>query len=270
MDDFFDDLFVVEFADRRNQFVGKFLADGGAQGVQIETPAGSPGRACGPFVADVPDPDQSLDYWFYNTGKQSLCLDVETEPDREVARRLMTRADIVLESSRPGTMQRLGLDYASIAERNTRLIYASLTDFGQDGPWRDYHTNGRWESRLGGADVSVRLLRWDRDAHCSADPSVLAYCWHRLRPGSGRLAVRTDGERPRPVHRLCGTRRMCRLRGGFISLLVYGNNILLRQTGQHAALTPRPPVMLLAADGRYVNGRRRDWRRTSGQTCSHG
>ena len=62
MPDLFDDLFVVEFADCRNQFVGKFLSDGRARVVQIEPPTGGPGRACGPFVADLPDPDQSLDY----------------------------------------------------------------------------------------------------------------------------------------------------------------------------------------------------------------
>ena len=71
MDDFFDDLFVVEFADRRNQFVGKFLADGARRWFRSKPQLAAQGRACGPFVADVPDPDQSLDYWFYNTANRA-------------------------------------------------------------------------------------------------------------------------------------------------------------------------------------------------------
>ena len=68
----YDGLTVVELADRRNQWAGKLLADGGARVIQIEPPGGGPGRWCGPFVDDRVDPGRCLDYWWYNTGKQSV------------------------------------------------------------------------------------------------------------------------------------------------------------------------------------------------------
>src|SRR6267142_5279829 len=61
----YEGLTVIELADRRNQWAGKLLADGGARVMQIEPPAGGPGRWCGPFVDDTVDPDRCLDYWWY-------------------------------------------------------------------------------------------------------------------------------------------------------------------------------------------------------------
>src|SRR6185436_4573140 len=136
MNGVYDGLTVVELADRRNQWAGKLLADGGARVIQIEPPAGGPGRWCGPFVDDTVDPDRCLDYWWYNTGKQSVAVDIGRQPAQDLLRRLLARADIFLESAAPGMLAAYGLDYASVSE-NRGLIYASLTDFGQDGPWRD-------------------------------------------------------------------------------------------------------------------------------------
>ena len=136
----YEGLTVVELADRRNQWAGKLLSDGGARVIQIEPSRGSPGRWCGPFVDDKVDPDRCLDYWWYNTGKQSVALDVSRQPGQDLLRRLLARADVFLESTAPGTLAAHGLDYASVAS-NRALIYASLTDFGQDGPWRDYQMN---------------------------------------------------------------------------------------------------------------------------------
>ena len=76
----YEGLTVVELADRRNQWAGKLLSDGGARVVQIEPVTGSAGRWCGPFVDDKVDPDRCLDYWWNNTGKQSVALDIE-RPD---------------------------------------------------------------------------------------------------------------------------------------------------------------------------------------------
>src|SRR6266849_5526494 len=140
MNGVYDGLTVVELADRRNQWAGKLLADGGARVIQIEPPGGSPGRWCGPFVDDKEDSDRCLDYWWYNTGKQSLAMDISRKSAQDLLRQLIARADIFLESTRPGTLQAIGLDYAAVSA-NTRLIYASLTDFGQDGPWVGYEMN---------------------------------------------------------------------------------------------------------------------------------
>src|SRR5712692_5963667 len=76
----YDGLTVVELADRRNQWAGKILSDGGARVIQIEPINGSAGRWCGPFVADKVDSNGCLDYWWYNTGKQSVALDWRRKP----------------------------------------------------------------------------------------------------------------------------------------------------------------------------------------------
>src|SRR6266540_650366 len=108
----YEHLTVVELADRRNHWAGKLLSDGGARVIQIEPLSGSPGRWCGPFVNDREDADRCLDYWWYNTGKQSVAMDVARKPAQDLLRRLITHADIFIESTRPATLQPYGLDYA--------------------------------------------------------------------------------------------------------------------------------------------------------------
>jgi benzylsuccinate CoA-transferase BbsE subunit len=146
----YEGLTVIELADRRNQWAGKLLADGGARVMQIEPLGGSPGRWTGPFVQDTPDADTCLDYWFHNTGKQSVALDLARTLAQDVLRQLLARADVLLESTAPGTLATMQLDYASVAG-NKGLIYASLTDFGQDGPWHEFQMNDAAHLALGGA-----------------------------------------------------------------------------------------------------------------------
>ena len=84
---------VVELADRRHQRAGKLPAGGGARVIQVEPPRGSPGRWCGPFVDDKVGPGRRLDYWWYNTGKQSAALDIGRQPAQDLLRRWLSRAD---------------------------------------------------------------------------------------------------------------------------------------------------------------------------------
>src|SRR5437899_4633217 len=115
MNGVYDGLTVVELADRRNQWAGKLLSDGGARVIQIEPTAGGPGRWCGPFVDDTVDPDRCLDYWWYNTGKQSVALDVGRPPAQDLLRRLLAGADVFLESTPPGTLRAYGLARVPVA-----------------------------------------------------------------------------------------------------------------------------------------------------------
>ena len=105
--------------------------------VKIEPPGGEPCRHVGPFLDDIPHPERSLSFWYYNTSKRGITLNLETADGRGLFRRLAATADVILETFRPGFLASLGLDYESLRAQNSRLIMCSLTPFGQTGPWRD-------------------------------------------------------------------------------------------------------------------------------------
>ena len=73
----------------------------------------------------------------YNLGKRSLALDLKTEDGREAAQELAARADVVVESFRPGTLEQFGLDYDSVSEDNPEVVYCSVSGFGPEGPYSD-------------------------------------------------------------------------------------------------------------------------------------
>jgi crotonobetainyl-CoA:carnitine CoA-transferase CaiB-like acyl-CoA transferase len=251
MNGVYDGLTVVELADRRNQWAGKLLSDGGARVIQIEPTAGGPGRWCGPFVDDTVDPDRCLDYWWYNTGKQSVALDVGRPPAQDLLRRLLAGADVFLESTPPGTLRAYGLDHGSVSS-NRALIYTSLTDFGQDGPWRDYRMNDAAHLALGGHMASTGY----------SDPTLTPIggqghqAWHmgcvfalhgitlalfdRMTTGEGQYIDVS-------IHDACsiGTESA-------VPEWLYNGATLYRQTGMHASARRRPDVELPTADGMYV------------------
>ena len=116
---------VVEFCDELGQLAGKLLADMGADVIKVERPGGSSARAVGPFVNDVPGPDRSLNFWYHNTNKRSVILDVEaSEAARATAAQLIARADIVIEDRAPGVMDGsgAGLSRARGVEPGTHLL----------------------------------------------------------------------------------------------------------------------------------------------------
>ena len=136
---------VIEICDELGQYAGKLLADMGADVVKLEPPEGSSARRVGPFVNDEPGPNRSLNFWYHNTNKRSAVLDLEgSEPDRDLARTLLARADVFLESLPPGRPADLGLDYATLATANPALIHCALTPFGQDGPWAGITASPTW------------------------------------------------------------------------------------------------------------------------------
>jgi formyl-CoA transferase len=106
------------------------LADLGARVIKVENPdGGDPVRGTGPFIRGESSPFVRL-----NRNKESVTLDLKAERDNAVFRELVRAADVLVENLRPGAMSRLGLDYATLREENPRLIYASASGWGQDGP----------------------------------------------------------------------------------------------------------------------------------------
>jgi crotonobetainyl-CoA:carnitine CoA-transferase CaiB-like acyl-CoA transferase len=146
-----DGIRVLELARHvAGPFAGKLFADYGADVLKVEPPAGDPSRHEGPFHDDDPHPEKSALFLHLNTNKRSVTLDPETAEGRSILRRLIDEADVVIEDFRPGQMAEWGLDYEALAAERPEIIVASITPFGQDGPWRDYRGSEITLQAMGG------------------------------------------------------------------------------------------------------------------------
>ncbi len=152
---------VLDFTDEKGLLCGKLLADMGADVIVLEPPGGNPARNLGPFYRDQPGSETSLYWWAYNTNKRSAVLDLQQADGRALFRRLLQTADIVVESFAPGTLSALGLYYHALQQLNPRLILASITGFGQTGPYKDYQAPDIVGLAMGG----FAYLSGDADRH---------------------------------------------------------------------------------------------------------
>ena len=117
----------------------KLLADYGADVIKVERPGtGDGARSLGPFPKDEPHPEKSGTFLHLNTNKRSITLDLKTARGQQLARELASQVDVVVESFRPGTMDKFGLGYDALSEVNPALTYTSISNFGQTGPYRDW------------------------------------------------------------------------------------------------------------------------------------
>lgn len=119
-------------------YCAKLLADYGADVIKVEPPSGDGARQIGPFPNDVPHPEQSGLFLHLNTNKRGAVIDLKQDGAADLVRSLASWADVVVESFRPGVAERLGVGYEQLSAINSRLIYTSISNFGQTGPYRDY------------------------------------------------------------------------------------------------------------------------------------
>jgi len=111
------------------------LADWGARVIKVERlDGGEAGR--GLRLSNLELDGDSLLFHTINRNKESLAVDLKDPADLEIVRGLVTKADVLIESFRPGVMEKLGLDYACVHDMNPRLVYASVSGYGTMGPWR--------------------------------------------------------------------------------------------------------------------------------------
>lgn len=117
-------------------WIGQTLADLGAEVIKVESTAGDDTRQWGPPFIDHGDGTRDAAYFHAcNRGKRSIVLDFKTETDRAILLKLIGQSDVLVENFKVGALARQGLDYASLKALNPRLIYCSVTGFGQDGPY---------------------------------------------------------------------------------------------------------------------------------------
>ena len=109
------------------------LSDLGARVIKIEAPeTGDDSRKFGPFVKD-----QSAYFMSLNRGKESIALNLKNEEDKKIFEKILSRADILVENFKPGTLEKWGYGWKNVCKKYPKLIYASASGFGQTGPLRD-------------------------------------------------------------------------------------------------------------------------------------
>jgi crotonobetainyl-CoA:carnitine CoA-transferase CaiB-like acyl-CoA transferase len=135
----FDDVVVLDLTQHiAGPYATRLLADLGADVIKVERTGGDPARLLPPFQGDTPHPEKSGLFFNLNYNKRSLVLDLDTPACRETLGKLAERADLVVESFRPGVLDRLGCGWDFFHRRKPSLPLVSVSSFGQTGPYRDY------------------------------------------------------------------------------------------------------------------------------------
>ena len=246
---------VLELADEKGQFCGKLLGDLGADVIKIEPPGGEACRRVGPFLDDTPHPERSLSFWYYNTSKRGITLNLETADGRQLFTRLAATADVILETCPPGYLTALGLGYEVLSTPNPGLIMCALTPFGQTGPWRDYATSDLLHMAAGGqmascgydeADVADAPPiapgggnAWHMGCHF-AYIAIMASLVYRTVQGRGQYIDAS-------IHEACALTTEAA-----IANYIYRGEVVRRQTGRHHAPKTSPRTQFRSKDGLYV------------------
>ncbi len=118
-------------------WIGQTLADLGADVVKVESPEGDDTRGWGPPFIETEGERAAAYFHGCNRGKRSIVADFRTERGREIVRRLAARSDVLIENFKVGGLKKFGLDYDSLRSLNPRLVYCSVTGFGQTGPYAE-------------------------------------------------------------------------------------------------------------------------------------
>jgi crotonobetainyl-CoA:carnitine CoA-transferase CaiB-like acyl-CoA transferase len=131
-----DGIRVIELARiLAGPWAGQTLADLGADVIKVEAPEGDDTRRWGPPFIENAGEKTAAYFHATNRGKRSIACDFRTAEGQETVRRLIADADVVIENFKVGGLEKYGLDYQSLRKVNPRLVYCSITGFGQDGPY---------------------------------------------------------------------------------------------------------------------------------------
>lgn len=244
---------VVELAhDIGAEFTGMLLGRLGAEVIKLEPPEGSPTRRVGPFAKNRPDPDHSLNFWFYNSNKQSVTADLANAEGMALLGRLLEDADILVSGLQPRALQALGLDLQAVANDYPQLIVLSVTPFGLTGPWADYKSSDLVALALGGPlimsgydDHAIPPIRpgGNQGYHSAASFALIAAnlaLLERQATGKGQLLDVS-------MHEACAVNVELANPYWF-----YPRVLVHRQTCRHAQPSPTQPALFQCADGRYI------------------
>jgi crotonobetainyl-CoA:carnitine CoA-transferase CaiB-like acyl-CoA transferase len=183
---------------------GQILADLGAEVIKIERPGvGDDTRGWGPpYLQDRAGQETHESAYFLgaNRGKKSVTLDISTAAGQEIARRLATQSDVLIENYKAGDLTRYNLGYEQLRTLNPGLVYCSITGFGQTGPMRNVagydfiiqamgglmSVTGEADTEPGGGPLRVGVAVADLSTGMYATVAILAALFHRTRTGQGQ------------------------------------------------------------------------------------
>ena len=184
---------VLEFPDAKTALCGKLLAQMGSDVALVEPPGGARYRETPPVAAGT---SEGLFFWSTNAGKRSVVLDLDTNPQElQAFLKLVGLADVLLDPFPPGHLATLGLDDATLFRANPHLVMASLTNFGQTGPFRDYASSDIVGWAMSGLmsltgdpsrePLTAPALQGYQSASLWMTIAVLASLYRRLKTGQG-------------------------------------------------------------------------------------
>ena len=150
---------MLDLTDEKGALCGKMLADLGVEVVKVEAPDGCSTRRIPPFLDDVRDADHCLYSIAYHAGKKSVTANLASADGRALVADLAARTDFIVESHPLGYLDSIGLGYDALAARNPRLIYTSITPFGDTGPGKDY----QWADIITWAAGGMMYLMGEED-----------------------------------------------------------------------------------------------------------
>jgi len=187
---------ALDFTDEKGMLCGKILADLGGDVIKVEPPAGDPARKIGPFYRNLPDPNKSLFWFALNMNKRGITLNLHSQEGCQILGRLLAKTDLIIESFPVGYLEGLGLGYPEIRANNSRIVMASITGFGQTGPYRDYKAPDIVCMALGGemnltgdpAHPPLRVGVPQAYCHAGGEAAIacLAALWYREMTGEGQ------------------------------------------------------------------------------------
>ena len=205
---------VLELADEKGVYCGKLLADMGADVIKIERPGGDATRQVPPFWEDRPDADGSLFFLYMNTSKRGVTLDITHPEGQQLFQQLARTADIIIETFPPGHLDNLGVGYARLRADNPRLVFTSITGFGQAGPACHFASADIVASAVGGAmyvtgeadDPPVALAGSQANVMAAtyAAVSSMIALQHATRGGEGQHVDISAEETTASVAHICG------------------------------------------------------------------
>ena len=162
---------VIEFGDIPASYATRWLADLGADVIKVEPPDGDPSRILPPFAGNIAHLERSLTFIHANTNKRSIALDLERETDRDTLTKLLATANLFLEATPLGYLEKFGFDDSRFKKNLPLLVIVSLTPFGRTGPYRHYKGSDAIANATGGFLYGQGD---DTKGQCTA-PSHLAY-----------------------------------------------------------------------------------------------